>query len=141
MGRTGNHLRKALSYVTTLDEGNGALELLRQFALTVIDGVFTFAYVLTPQGWQPSKSAAKHPELLRAGIHVGYNSFGIRGTGVRIGHGQATLQGISGSTTTSVLMWYVATDPQGYRTLQVPGSENLNLKYMFGENWLNYSSS
>ena len=131
-------IRKALSYVTVLDEGNSALELLKQFALSVNDGVFTFAYVLTPKGWQPSKSAAKHPDLLRAGIHVGYNSFGIRCTGVRIGHGQATLPGISGSTATSVLMWYLVTDPQGYRTLQIPGNASVNLKYMFGESWLNY---
>ena len=131
-------IRKALSYLTALDDGNTALEILRQFALTVVDRLVTCAYVLTPKGWQPSKSAAEHPEVLRAGIHVGYNSFGIRCTGVRIGHGQATLSGISGSTSTSVLMWYLATDPQGYRTLQVPGSAAINLKYMFGEAWLNY---
>jgi hypothetical protein len=132
-------VRKALSYLTSLDEGNSAIEVLRQFALTVVDKVVTFAYIINPAGeWQPSKAAQAHPDILRAGIHVGYNSFGIRGSGVRIGHGQAVLNGISGAGTITVLMWYLATDPQGYRTLQVRGHERLNLRVLFGENWLNY---
>ena len=131
-------LRRALTYISNLESDNTALEMLRSFARTVNDSVLTFAFVLTPSGWKPSKAAVEHPELLRAGVHVGFNTFGLRAVGVRIGHGVAQLSGMSGMSSTAVLLFYPSGNPEQYRTMASSGSVSLNLKTLFGEDWLNY---
>ena len=128
-------VRRSLNYVTMIDTDNEALTVLQVHCLQVSSGLVVIALVLGSQGWQLSKEATKHPHMLRAAIHVGFNTFGLKCLGCRMGQGVATLQGMT-AVASSVLLWWPAGNTQDYRTVQSDGSATLQLKSMFGDNWL-----
>lgn len=129
--------RRALAYIITLEYDSPPLLELRKHALSINNVIKIFAVIHTARGWQLSKAAAEHPEVLHAAVHTGYNVFGLRCVGCRIGHGVALLPG-QFETETTVLLFWPSKDPRLYRTMAFEGTKPLNLRAMFGDDWETY---
>ena len=105
--------------------------------MTLHEAVQTLAVIHGADGWRLSRSAAAFPEVFRASIHVGYNSFGLRCVGCRIGHGISMLQGLYDTSTTVLLFWPSAT-PWAFRSIQYEGAQALRLATVFGSDWAQF---
>ena len=126
-------IRRALVYVTLLDDDYPQLRTLQQHILEMKPGSFqTFAVVHDVKGWVLSKMAREKPQIFRAGLFVGVNTFHLRCLGVRLG--SCSDSGLPGMTLTGqcVFMWYPKTEPAAYRTLTHEGSDRLNFKQIMG---------
>ena len=128
-------IRKSLVYVQLLDVQDPQLSCILQHLRSLHDCAQVMAFVHSPHGWVMSQHAREHPEVFRAGMFVAYNVFHLSPLGIRLGRGIASLPGLFGTENT-VLLWFPAAQPSQYRTMQVIGTQNVNLKQLFGDEWL-----
>lgn len=126
-------LRKSLCYIATLDNTNFPLQELKEHSLSINDSIQTYCMVLTERGWRPSKAAAEYPDILRAAIYVGHETFGIRCIGCRIGHGVPTIPALSG-VEIQILLWWPTANTLAYRTITT-NSQSLHLRQIIGSDF------
>lgn len=127
-------VRKSLVYIALLDTHHPQMNVLMTELQSITDSVQTYALVHDVRGWVLSRMARQHPAVFKAGIHVGYTVFALRCCGVRLGRGVAVLSSMWGTDRT-VLLWYPASNPEQYRSMLYDGTQRLNLRQMFGEQW------
>jgi hypothetical protein len=130
-------IRRHLVYLEFIEEDDSALQLLRrQLNNQEPNRLYTYSMIFGAKGWVMSKSAIEQPHVFRAGLNVGRNVFLTRCCGVRLGQGITVLTGLAG-TSESVLLWYPQDSPSKYSTLIMNAAQQLNLRQLFGAEWLN----
>ena len=128
-------IRKSLVYVQLLDVQDPQLSCILQHLRSLHNCLQVLAFVHSPHGWIMSQHAREFPEIFGAGMFVAYNVFHLSPLGIRLGRGIATLPGLFGTENT-VLLWFPAAQPSQYRTMQLIGTQGVNLKQLFGDEWL-----
>ena len=129
--------RRSLVYIALLDTDLTQLRTILDYMTTLHETMQTFAMVHDVKGWTMSKAARENPETFRAGLYIGTNVFRLRCAGIRIGRGVAALRGLFGLGQ-CVLMWFPRAEPANYRTMSFSGTESLNFKLVFGNDWETY---
>ena len=131
-------IRKALMYPSMLQNDDHAFEVIRQHATSLSNNCETYGMICTSKGWQLSQAAAQRPHVFYAMLRVAHDVFQLpRCIGGRIGRGVAHTKGMYG-TENSVLIWWPHNCPQLYRSMSCSAMTDLNLKELFGEDWINH---
>jgi hypothetical protein len=87
-------VRKSIVYFNLMEDPHPALALLHKHLAEIHVCVKMYCFVFSEHGWILTKDARENMPVFRAGIKVGYDVFGIRCTGIRVGNGVATLPGL-----------------------------------------------
>ena len=129
--------RRSLVYIALLDTDLSQLRTILDHLNTLHETMQTFAMVHDVKGWTMSKAAREKPEIFRAGLYIGTNVFRLRCAGIRIGKGVSSLRGLFGLGQ-CVLMWFPRAEAANYRTMSFNGTETINFKLIFGNDWETY---
>ena len=123
-------LRKSALFVGMTDDGSTPLQLVRQYLLGIFNAVMTLSWVFGADGWRLSKTASEHPDIFTAILFIAQNELSItKCIGARLGRGVHILHGLA-AVEISTLMWWPASRPQLYRTLQHNGNQTIELKQL-----------
>ena len=124
--------RKTILFVGLLDSGDLPIQVIRRHLLSVSSpSAQVMSWVEIPGGWQISKAAQQSPEVFSAIRHCATFTLGLESClGARLGRGPTHLAGVA-NVTHSMLVWWPASQPGLYQSLEVPGNTRLELRSLF----------
>ena len=124
-------------YPAMLQNDDVAFDMIRQHTIKLVNTCETYGMVCTPKGWQLSHAAVQNRGLFYAVLRAAHDMFQMpRCVGARLGRGVSHTKGVFG-TENSIIVWWPSNNPQLYRSMSCSALTDLNLKELFGEDWIN----
>jgi hypothetical protein len=129
------HLRRHLVLLALLGTGTLPLDIIRRATMQLIDACVTVSWVHGPKGWLLTKAAREHATIFHAILRVAECDLQLLGCiGGRFGRGMHNVSGMFNIDHSVILFW-----PEGKplmsNTFELSGTQNLNMRHIFGENW------
>ena len=115
-------IRKSVMFIGLTNTGDRPINIIRRYLKTLTQGMVTFAWIHTSDGWRLSRAASEQPEVFKAIIlDASLTMHLVRYIGARAGRCHNTLSPLN-SIEQSLITWWPTDNPMFYETQLIHSS-------------------